>query len=347
MKRKLIETLASVGKPTEIWTGENGSSAILLPHGGRILGLFAPQSEENFLWTHPALASADTARAFFESLAWHNPGGDRTWLSPEIDFFLPQYPDISVYLQPREFDARPYDICKCDGDLILKTSFRVKMSRSQASPEVRITKRIKSAPNPLREQFDTKTASLEFAGYSLTTRLEILQNPASDRMNLWTLLQLPHGGEMIISTYSLSPVIRYFGNVETTELDIHERCIRYRMHAQGDHKLGIPALTAAGRVGYIHESECTATLVVRNINVNPSADYLDTPWSAPQTMGCAVQACNVNGEWGTFSELEHHAPGVGGSSGPLESEDSSQVWAYRGSPDHVKHAAGILLGTML
>jgi hypothetical protein len=85
MNRKLTETLASVDKPTETWTSPDGSAALVLPYGGRILGLFAPESERNFFWTNPALDAAETARAYYQRAEWHNSGGDRTWLSPEVD----------------------------------------------------------------------------------------------------------------------------------------------------------------------------------------------------------------------------------------------------------------------
>jgi hypothetical protein len=40
--------------------------------------LAPPDGSENFLWAHPALAVAGSARALFSSDKWHNSGGDRT-----------------------------------------------------------------------------------------------------------------------------------------------------------------------------------------------------------------------------------------------------------------------------
>ena len=58
--------------------------------------MFAPESEENFLWTNSALNSAESARAYYASDDWQNSGGDRTWLAPELDFFFPKFPDIDI-----------------------------------------------------------------------------------------------------------------------------------------------------------------------------------------------------------------------------------------------------------
>lgn len=87
--RKLRETLRRAGKPGRTLEFPDGTRLLLLPHGGRVLGVFAPGSDENFFWTNPLLDSAAGAREFFESSEWHNSGGDRTWLAPEMDLFFP------------------------------------------------------------------------------------------------------------------------------------------------------------------------------------------------------------------------------------------------------------------
>jgi hypothetical protein len=63
----LIHTLNSVGKPTELFSSPDGSTVLVLPYGARVLGLFASHSEQNFFWTHPALGTVESAKAFYES----------------------------------------------------------------------------------------------------------------------------------------------------------------------------------------------------------------------------------------------------------------------------------------
>lgn len=120
MNGKLVATLASADKPTEAWKSPDGTVALVLPYGGRILGLFTPGSERNFFWTHPALAAAETARDFYKSAQWHNSGGDRTWLAPEVDFFFPNFPNLEPYWQPREFDPGNYQVTRSNGSLVLE-----------------------------------------------------------------------------------------------------------------------------------------------------------------------------------------------------------------------------------
>src|SRR4029077_3725674 len=110
MLRELMATLKAVGKSTELHQTDDGTRLLILPYGGRILGVFAPGSEENFLWTNSALNSAESARAYYASDDWQNSGGDRTWLAPEVDFFFPKFPnvDIAGYWQPRSLDPGNY-----------------------------------------------------------------------------------------------------------------------------------------------------------------------------------------------------------------------------------------------
>lgn len=88
----LVNVLKQAGKPARIYKSPDGTRLLVLPHGGRVLGLFAPNSEENFYWTNPALAAPESARAFYASASWHNSGGDRTWLAPEVDVSSPTFP---------------------------------------------------------------------------------------------------------------------------------------------------------------------------------------------------------------------------------------------------------------
>ena len=139
-KSGLLDVLKAVGKPAHVVTNPDGTTVLLLPHGGRVLGLFAPGSEENFYWTHPALGAADTARAFYDGKEWQNSGGDRTWLAPEVDIFLPDYPDTKKYWQPRELDPGNYKVVKGEKGIELVNRLKLRLSRSGKEVELRMTK---------------------------------------------------------------------------------------------------------------------------------------------------------------------------------------------------------------
>ena len=344
MNDTLVDTLAAAGQPTQVWTGSDGGTVLVLPYGGRILGLFAPESRENFLWTHPALNASRTARSFYESSEWHNSGGDRTWLSPEVDFFLPNFPQLDVYVQPREFDPGRYQLTRENGTIKLSNRFASRLSRSGTTVQLELTKRLSGARNPLRTMRSGVFDELEYAGYTLHTRLAFtsgLCEPVA--IGLWCLLQLPHGGELLIPTFSKAKIKTYFGKVDAEDLTVTDHLIRYHMRGAGEHKIGIEAPAVTGRGGYLKLMGNQSSLVIRNFSVDPSGEYVDVPWGETECPGAAIEACNVNSELGSFSELEYHVPAIGGSSGNWYCEDESRVWAFRGAEQAILQVSRLLL----
>ncbi len=339
MTEKLIQTLGGVGKPTELYRNPDGSTVLILPYGGRILGLFAPESDENFYWTHPALESVSSSLDFYESDQWHNSGGDRTWLSPEVDVFFPNFPNTEKYWQPRQLDPGQYQVVKTDRGLRLNNRLKVTLSRSKQEVELRITKSVAPAPNPLRyERTPTDLAGAQYAGYTLHTSLE-LENASAEvpaPVGLWNLVQMPHGGELLIPTYVRTNPSIYFGSIDREDLIVGDHLVRYRMRASGEQKIGIRAVATPGRVGYVYPArDGRWALIIRNFFVNPSGQYIDVPWDDTKDLGYSTQACNINSDLGSFSELEYHVPAIGHGTGHTRCEDVAQVWAFRGSRQEI------------
>lgn len=351
MLQNLIATLNAVGKPPELYETPDGTRVLLLPYGGRILGVFAPGNDENFLWTNPALDSAESARAYYASQDWQNSGGDRTWLAPELDFFFPKFPniDLSGYWQPRSLDPGNYEVVKSDRGIGFRNPLEIVAFKSKRRAKLEIAKSVSPAPNPLRHDPAVQTGKVEYAGHTLTTSLKILDsNPgAAPLVGLWSLTQMPHQGQLLIPTYFRSEPRIYFGLTDTPkdEVSVSERLIRFKMRAPGEHKIGVKALATTGRIGYIYPAEKKYALIVRNFSVNPSAEYADVPWTEPDDKGYSAQACSVNSKWGMFSELEYHVPAIGGGTGLSEVEDRSQLWAFRGERKDIEAIARVLLSS--
>ena len=349
MLQDLIATLKAVGKSTELYQTDDGTRVLILPYGGRILGVFAPGSEENFLWTNSVLNSVESARAYYASDDWQNSGGDRTWLAPELDFFFPKFPDIDIagYWQPRGLDPGNYALTKTDQEVKLTNRLSIDAFRSRKRVELEITKSIAAAPNPLRYDAQARSGAVEYAGHTLLTSLKILNaDPdAVPLVGLWSLTQMPHQGELFVPTYSKTEPRVYFGLVDTPadEVAVNDRLVRFKMRAAGEHKIGIRAAVTTGRIGYIYPTENRHALIVRNFFVNPSGEYADVPWTEPEDRGYSTQACSVNSRWGMFSEMEYHVPAIGGSTGLRHVEDRSQLWAFRGSREDIIKIARALL----
>jgi hypothetical protein len=347
---QLVETLRTVGKEPVRLTSGSGLSVLVLPYGGRILGLFSPESNVNFLWTHPALLDAPSACEFYHSNRWHNSGGDRTWLAPELDFFFPALPDTSIYVQPRPLDAGQYRVTTNEAEVILDTDLVLRSFRPGAELSLRVTKSVCLAEDPLRTRHAAGLgADLEFAGYRLHTSLHLLgPHPTNAWVGIWNLLQLPGGGELFAPTYYRTNPTVFFGDIPENHLHAGERMIRYRMQAPSEQKICIPALATTGRLGYLHTDGNQHVLVVRSFAADPAGAYVDVWSTKPDDDGYAVQACNINtSSLGYFAEMEYHAPAIGGDSGRDHSDDISVVWAYRGQEDAIRRAAQLLLGADL
>ena len=174
------------------------------------------------------------------------------WLSPEVDFFLPNFPQLDVYVQPREFDPGRYQLTRENGAIKLSNRFASRLSRSGTTVQLELTKRLSGARNPLRTMRSVVFDELEYAGYALHTRLAFtsgLCEPVA--IGLWCLLQLPHGGELLIPTFSKAKIKTYFGKVDAEDLTLTDHLIRYHMRGPGEHKIGFEAPVVTGRGGYL------------------------------------------------------------------------------------------------
>lgn len=329
-KRVLLEVLKAAGKPARVVTAPDGSEVVVLPYGGRVLGLFAKGSQENFYWTHSALRSVDTAKAFYAGPDWQNSGGDRTWVAPEVDVFLPNFPSREKYSQPRELDPGNYSVTGTGARLRLVNQFTLTLSRSRKQVELEIAKSFAPAPNPLRHERGGVSADVEYSGYTQHTSLAIVGGDQSSTVGLWNLVQMPHGGDLLMPTFSRTEPRLIFGNIPAEDLVVDDRLVRYRMRQTGEHKIALRAVAATGRVGYLFAQDGRWALVVRNFVVNPSGEYVDVPWDDPSDLSYSTQACNVNSRLGQFAELEYHIPAIGGSTGRMRCDDAAQVWAFRG-----------------
>jgi hypothetical protein len=344
----LRSVLRRLQKPVRVQRMPDGTRLLVLPHGGRVLGLFAPRSDENFYWTHPALKSAAEARAFYAREAWHNSGGDRTWLAPEVDVFLPDFPKLDRYEQPRALDPGRYRVIERKPAFELENRLTLRLSRSKSEVGVKISKSFRPAPNPLRHERGIDLRSVEYAGYTQQVSLELIgaSRTTTAQIGLWSLVQMPHGGDLLMPTFSRNEPRHIFSTVGTIPRDdlvVSEHLVRYRMRQKGEHKISLRAAPMAGRAGYLYRSGSQWSLVVRNFVVNPAGEYVDVPWNEPDWLGFAVQACNVNSALGAFSELEYHTPVTGQRPEARHCTDTSQIWAFRGSRPRILRIARLLV----
>jgi len=339
----------------------DGSRLLVLPESGRLLGLFTPETDENVLWTNPALATAESATAYFNRAGWPNPGGDRTWLAPEIELFLGDLkrPWETYKVQPA-LDPGHWTLeTVTDAELCLTNSTRVRLHRSGRDIDVRLRKSYRAAANPLSK------SGLHYAGYTQVTTVELDQAAealrqgsgqaggppvglrAEPALGIWNLLQLPQPGTMLIPTRTATGPQLVFGKCVAGELAAEAGLVRWHMAAPGpDAKIAIKAPSLTGRAGYLRQTATSGIwdLVIREFAVDPGGNYVDALWEPPHETGWCFQACCVRNGDERFNELEYHAPAAIAAAGANTGRDESRVWAFRGAADAVSEAACVLLG---
>jgi len=344
--RALTSVLAQAGRPAELMEGSDGSRIVVLPHGGRVIGAFAAGSRDNFLWNNPSLRNVDSARALFNSGDWCNTGGDRTWVAPEADFFRPRYPDGGAYHQPRSLDPGNYSCARRGSAVVLENRLTLHSYRTGEDVLLVVGKVVEplSGP-PAGEDVSKDTRGLAMCGYTLHCSLDVIGGSRGTPVGIWNLLQLPHGGTMLMPVRAWTHPVTYFGAIPDADLDVGDSLIRWTMRAAGQQKIGLPPGAVTGRLGYLSGTRDALSLVVRDFPVDPAGLYVDAPMGGSSAQACAVQACSVHEEaLGSFSELEYHTAAIGGHAEGSRIEDTSRVRCFRGPPERIERLAALLTG---
>lgn len=342
----LIDNLTRAGKVPEVFDAPGGYRMVILPFGGRVLALYPPGSGESFLWANPALATPESAEAYFHCGGWRNPGGDRTWLAPEIELFIEDLArPAATYAVPAVLDPGNWILADAASSGVrLTQTTRLRLHRAMLDVGIRLEKFIRPAADPLPD------SGLAYAGYSQTTTLEVEPSAKGAMvLGIWNLLQLPSPGTMLIGTRAVAAPQTVFGRLSDNELTIAQPGVRWEMGPPGaDAKIALRADALTGRAGHLRRNLTTgsADLVVREFTVVPGADYVDALWEPPHETGWIFQACCVRNGTERFNELEYHAPAANSTAGPTVSRDESRVWAFRGEYEAVMTAADALLGNM-
>jgi hypothetical protein len=348
MFEKLWQPIQAAGKRLEVHQTLDGTRMLMLPYGARVLGLYPAPGEESFFWNNPRLEGEATARSLLASDDWHNTGGDRTWIAPEWDTFFPEA-DSNRYVQPRQLDMSDYDVERvCDG-FQFSRSMTLHLARANRDVNLRLTKWFGLADNPLRYERDLAAANtaVEYAGYTQRVTLQSLDKPAASQsgVGIWNLLQLPPGGEMLVPLFSRTTPQKCFGDIPADRITIDDHMLRVKVDFSGSHKIALKAAAVTGRAGYVYGQDDRWSLVIRNFSVNPSGQYIDVQRHDPDDYGYAFQMCRVDEpQYGSFCELEYHAPAIGALPDPARSEDISQLWAFRGPREAIDAIALKLLG---
>ena len=313
---RIFDSLSTIGHRPLIL----GNKIHLLPFGGRVLGLY-PRDGLNTLWTNPELEAPESAAALLRNPKWTNLGGDRTWLSPEVDLFIADPADpINTYKVPEAFDPGNYQVVAAtDRSASLETAITVKFFRSKCTAALRLQKRVDVLDAP-----DFRLpAGIDAAGYKLECRLSAAVLPKMIRPAMWHLLQVPGPGKIIVPVKRAIEPTAFFGK---QRFQWENGCITAVIPAtEWGYKFGIKADDCRGLMLYLNLTAATPFLVLRRFEVGNQDDYFDAPLSAMEKRGFAQAFYLEDG----FGEMEYHSPAL---IPDLRNEivDRSIVWAFAG-----------------
>ena len=333
---KAFQTLSELGKSPIIL-----GKLQVLPFGGRVLGLY-PQENLNVLWTNPALESVASAQTLLGGGQWTNLGGDRTWISPEIELFIPDLdrPE-ETYQVPSGVDPANYRVLRhCRNEVELETTMTVDFYRNGCKADLLLRKRITALNTP---DFPIPDG-VDAAGYELLCTLSTPGNmPPAIHPAIWNLMQVPGGGEIIVPLRNRSLPVHFFGRQQYR----HEgkRLSAPVPATTKGYKFGLHAHACQGMMLYRNLTATQPYLILRRFTVGSPERYFDVPYNAPRQQGAVQQVYVDDGAYGGFGEMEHHSVALDPIIG-ANVTDSSTSWAFAGEANRLNLLAeALLVGT--
>lgn len=332
--KNLFESLKQAGQePINI-----KNKVLVLPFSARVLGLY-PDGKTNQFWVNDELYNGETTRSFLAGKGWINIGGDRTWISPEIETLVEDpklYPaaiDVPKTVDPGAYKVKEVD----ETSVVLESDMNVCFHQTKKNIKMKVTKQvilIEESPLQLPEQ-------VHFAGYYLNCALTITESVTGPmRPGLWNLIQVPGGGKIFIPVkpgvepraFINNPVYKLEGNIITCAVETDTRF-----------KYSIKASYSKGLMVYLNSGKEKASLVVRKFNVEDESSYAEYPSYDASDDGYMTEIYIDDGQLGGFGELEYHSPAIDISNGGTEIKDSNETWAFSGSVEKVKEICDSLL----
>lgn len=251
---------------------------LVLPFGGRVIGLF-PCPELNALWVNPALGDAGRAREFLADPGWINLGGDRTWISPEVDTHV-RNPGAMMdgYAVPKAVDPAAYEVVAHDrSSVTLASRMAAPFRRSGEVVELTVSRTIERLDAP---PFDLPEGT-EFAGYRQEAVLTVA-NPGKARPGLWSILQVPGGGRIEMPVRAGARPRAFIG---TPVYELQGERLRCRVDTEASFKFSLVAGDSRGCMCYLNDSGPREILLVRRFPVLEAQRYADVSCTAPDDLG--------------------------------------------------------------
>ena len=287
-----------------IWTTPDGSVS-LQPERGRLLGMAVGGHE--FLWKPESV-----------SAPW-NLGGERLWFGPEADWFWKntEKVDFDNYQVPGGLNPDNWTVThRAEGSCSMELTLSLICSHSNAFLDLRIERHFNLLPN-----------GAQGIGVQADTMLHIENGTPGQRVDLWSILQLPFGGHVRIPVIGTPSPRNYFDPCPSGEMTEDRGQFSVRIGGSAVFKIGLQPSQVIGRMAYVRSVGASTLVLEREFPVHEGAPYCDSPLDALGSQGDAVQIFNDGGAHGCFGEMEHHSPALICGTGPQSFSESTVTTA--------------------
>ncbi|MEI6512577.1 MAG: hypothetical protein WCO51_04800 [bacterium] len=279
-----------------------GGSVALLPSYGRVIGVWTGDEADNAFWTNSEFNQGASL--------WDNPGGDRLWLAPEFDFFIPDPNDPwGTYTVPVCFDPGKYSFTAETDSITLQNSGAVTVLASGVAIPFKTKREIRAFTSEGLRRFTTKP-EIATAGYEETTTLEV-EGDCPMELGFWDLIQVPQGGTVMVGKKSGSDYVTYPGDPTGAIGENEHGYVPVSYAMKNRFKVGFQGNDLTGVIGYYRELGVdSASLIIRGFELKPDGRYIDPPFGESVEFACPVQLF-YGADVYPFGEVEYHSPAVG------------------------------------
>jgi hypothetical protein len=271
--------------------------ALVVPGLARVIGLWTGPAEPSHLWINsPKLQNLDMPKD-----SWLNSGGHRIWIAPERQFFIRDLGDpFGTYMVPSAIDPGSWTSRTAANCVEMSTTTSVRAYGLDKQIPITITRKTQALSTL---PYKIPSTQIVWAGYKETVSL---QTDFNMKIGLWSLLQVPLGGDVLIPSHG--GYTEFFGSQSgLLQKNPGSLRIKYEIDRKLDFKIGLKASALSHNMFYyeIPGRSGIRILVVEFENCGDSA-YVDHPWPTPGDTGYLLQFF-FGGNWG-FGELEIHGP---------------------------------------
>jgi hypothetical protein len=308
-----------------------GGTLLVMPFGGRVIGIF-PDGKTNVAWVHEKLEAGASLEGEVHGGGWLNLGGDRTWISPEIDTHIKDPENIigSGYEVPKSVDPGDFRVVRSDTAAVrMENEMSVHFARAKRTVEMHFEKEIVHIG---KAPIDVP-AGVHFTGYKLKTELSAKSTIGEEvKPGIWNILQTPGDVQIIIPVKEGKPPRKLIGDPEYV---VDGNTIRCDVKTKASYKFAVHADNSRGMTFFLNSQADPASLVVRRFAVVAPERYGDVPVDDLNAVGFMHQVYVDDGGLGGFGEVEYHAPYLS-SANEYRVEDSCDTWAFLGKRESIE-----------